>query len=137
MTKTLADRGLHTTYVVCIGMLVAVGLALLGTPAGAIAMVTWGAYMVLMTTRSWRHWQKTRTTPAPDRDPEWPEPGWAGRATLRVGDASWHDGAGWYYTIDEYPDEGSTGAFATVALAVAHAERDGYDIKSSFPLETA
>ena len=46
--------------------------------------------------------------------------------TLHYGDASWHDGVGWYYVIDEYPDEGSCGAFTFKQDAIAHAERDGY-----------
>jgi len=48
--------------------------------------------------------------------------------TLREGDASWHDGAGWYYTIDELPDEGSCGAFPTREQAVAHAVDCGYSV---------
>lgn len=43
------------------------------------------------------------------------------RVTFRLGDATWHDGPGWYYTIDDYPDEGSCGAFATRQEAAAHA----------------
>ena len=43
------------------------------------------------------------------------------RVTFRLGDSTWHDGPGWYYTIDDYPDEGSCGAFATREDAVAHA----------------
>lgn len=41
---------------------------------------------------------------------------------------AWHDGPGWYYVIDEYPDEGSCGAFATCREAREHAERDGYRV---------
>jgi hypothetical protein len=42
--------------------------------------------------------------------------------TFHLGDASWHDGEGWYYTFDDYPDEGSCGAFATREEAEGHAE---------------
>lgn len=48
--------------------------------------------------------------------------------TLHLGDSAWHDGPGWYYTIDEYEDEGSCGAFSTREEAVAHAERCGYAV---------
>lgn len=58
-------------------------------------------------------------------------------ATLRLGDATWHDGPGWYYVIDEYPDEGSCGALATADEAVRHAEADGYSIdRDTQPLDT-
>lgn len=46
--------------------------------------------------------------------------------TLREGDALWHDGPGWYYTIDDYPDEGSCGAFASRVLAEQHARIAGF-----------
>jgi hypothetical protein len=47
--------------------------------------------------------------------------------TLHYGEGTpWHDGPGWYYVIDEYPDEGSCGAFTFKQDAIAHAERDGY-----------
>jgi hypothetical protein len=46
------------------------------------------------------------------------------------GDATWHDGPGWYYTYDEYPDEGSCGAFATQVDAVTHAALTGCVIRS-------
>lgn len=48
--------------------------------------------------------------------------------TLHLGDSTWHDGPGWYYTIDDYPDEGSCGAFQTREEAVAHAETCGYAV---------
>lgn len=54
--------------------------------------------------------------------------GATGAVTLREGDASWHDGPGWYYTIDDYPDEGSCGAFAARSLAAQHAKIAGYTI---------
>lgn len=41
--------------------------------------------------------------------------------TLYLGDATWHDGPGWYYIFAEYPEEGSCGAFATKEEAEAHA----------------
>lgn len=46
--------------------------------------------------------------------------------TLHYGDAAWHDGVGWYYVIDEYPEEGSCGAFTFKQDAIAHAELCGY-----------
>jgi hypothetical protein len=49
-------------------------------------------------------------------------------ARLREGDASWHDGVGWYYTLDELPDEGSCGAFKTREEAIAHATDCGYAV---------
>lgn len=42
--------------------------------------------------------------------------------------ADGHDGDGWYYWEDEYPEEGSTGAFGTKAEAVAHAKDAGYNV---------
>jgi len=33
------------------------------------------------------------------------------------GDKTWHDGPGWYYVFDDYPDEGSCGAFETLTHA--------------------
>jgi hypothetical protein len=45
--------------------------------------------------------------------------------TLYFGDRTWHDGRGWYYVIDDYPDEGSCGAFARREDAVAHAAAAG------------
>lgn len=45
-------------------------------------------------------------------------------ATLHEGDATWHDGPGWYYIEDEYP-EGSCGAFATREQAIEHARLCG------------
>lgn len=41
-----------------------------------------------------------------------------------------HDGAGFYYVIDEYPDEGSCGAFRTVSAAVRRASLDGYIVST-------
>lgn len=40
----------------------------------------------------------------------------------------WHNGAGWYYTIDDLEDEGSVGAFDTAENARKHAERIGYRV---------
>lgn len=51
-----------------------------------------------------------------------------GTVTLHVGDETWHDGPGWYYVIDDYPDDGSCGAFVTRESAVAHAEECGYAV---------
>lgn len=45
---------------------------------------------------------------------------------LLEGDASWHDGPGWYYYDAEYQDEGSCGAFATREEALAHLTEAGY-----------
>jgi hypothetical protein len=49
--------------------------------------------------------------------------------TFRRGDTTWHDGPGWYYTIDDYPDEGSCGAFATLTEAVEHAKTAGHEVE--------
>ena len=49
-------------------------------------------------------------------------------AVIKLGDAKWHDGAGWYYIGVDYPEEGSCGAFATREEAKQHAERLGYVI---------
>ncbi len=59
------------------------------------------------------------TTENDDDEPE---------ATLHLGDASWHDGPGWYYVDVEYPDDGSCGAFATSRDARDHAEAAGYQV---------
>lgn len=59
--------------------------------------------------------------------------GAAGTVSLHEGDASWHDGPGWYYTIDEYPDEGSCGAFPSRVLAEQHAAMQGYTVAPSRP----
>lgn len=41
---------------------------------------------------------------------------------IHEGDDSWHGGAGWYYTLNDYPDEGSFGPFKTVSELMEHAE---------------
>jgi hypothetical protein len=46
--------------------------------------------------------------------------------TFHEGDEEWHDGPGWYYTINDYPDEGSCGAFKSCADAMEHAEESFY-----------
>lgn len=51
-----------------------------------------------------------------------------GTVSLHLGDEKWHDGPGWYYTLDEYPDEGSCGAFPTKNEAIAHARGCGYSV---------
>lgn len=56
-------------------------------------------------------------------------------AVIKLGDAAWHDGAGWYWIIDEYRDEGSCGAFATRDEAVAHAVECGYRVEPQAELE--
>lgn len=56
-----------------------------------------------------------------DRTEPWPP-----IARLHVGDDTWHDGPGWYYTDEEYADEGACGRFETKEAAVAHAEAGGY-----------
>lgn len=47
--------------------------------------------------------------------------------TFHEGDAEWHDGTGWYYTINDYPDEGSCGAFEKFSEAMDHAEESMFD----------
>ena len=47
-------------------------------------------------------------------------------ARVFKGDATWHDGPGFYYVDDEYRDEGCCGAFATLDEAVAHAQSGQY-----------
>ena len=37
------------------------------------------------------------------------------------GDNSSHDGPGWYYWDADYPEDGSCGAFVTLAEAIEHA----------------
>lgn len=49
-------------------------------------------------------------------------------ATLYEGSRAWHDGPGWYYVDDEYPEDGSCGAFTTRAMAIDHAHRSGYAV---------
>ena len=39
-----------------------------------------------------------------------------------------HDGPGWYYIYDEYPDEGSCGAFSTREEAVKHARESDCEV---------
>jgi hypothetical protein len=51
-------------------------------------------------------------------------------AHLHRGDETRHDGAGWYYTDEEYSDDGSCGAFETREAAVAHAETAGYEVSA-------
>ena len=48
--------------------------------------------------------------------------------SLYLGNATWHDGPGWYYVIDDYPDEGSCGSFRLRQDAVDHAVRCGYRV---------
>lgn len=40
-----------------------------------------------------------------------------------------HDGPGWYYIDDVYPDEGSVGAFNSCSEAAEHAEATGYTVR--------
>lgn len=47
---------------------------------------------------------------------------------LYQGDAAWHDGPGWYYVIEEYPEEGSCGAFETEEAVREHARLAGYQV---------
>lgn len=48
-------------------------------------------------------------------------------ARLYRGDDTWHDGAGWYWFDDEYPeDSGAVGAFHTLKEAECHANMCGY-----------
>lgn len=54
-------------------------------------------------------------------------------ATLHEGDATWHDGPGWYYTDDECMDEGSIGAFASKEEAAYHAHQAGYFVRFKRP----
>jgi hypothetical protein len=56
-----------------------------------------------------------------------------GTASVMLGDAHWHDGPGWYWVIDEYPDEGSCGAFETELEAREHAISAGYEVAPSTP----
>lgn len=51
--------------------------------------------------------------------------------TIYEGDDTWHDGPGWYWVDDDYPDEGSCGAFLTRAAAEAHAIACGYAVGTS------
>lgn len=53
-----------------------------------------------------------------------------GHATVRLGDNSWHEGPGWYYVMDDYPGDGSCGAFATRLDAVKHAEECGFIVRN-------
>jgi hypothetical protein len=47
-------------------------------------------------------------------------------ATLHLSDSlAWHDGPGWYYVMDDYPDEGSCGAFVSMSAAAEHAKASG------------
>ena len=41
---------------------------------------------------------------------------------IHEGDHTWHGGPGWYYTLIDYPDEGSCGPFAKVSELMEHAE---------------
>ena len=56
---------------------------------------------------------------------------------MRLGDASWHDGPGWYWIIDEYPEEGSCGAFSTRKEAVDHATEAGYLVTQNCVMPTS
>jgi hypothetical protein len=46
--------------------------------------------------------------------------------TFHLGDESWHGGPGWYFVDDDYPDEGSAGAFGTREDAEKAATECGY-----------
>ena len=50
-----------------------------------------------------------------------------GHIRLHEGDESWHDGKGWYYTLVDYPDEGSCGAFKDLNECMEHAEKAVFD----------
>lgn len=47
------------------------------------------------------------------------------RIVLQEGDAESHDGPGWYYWKEDYPEEGSVGAFAAKNEAMVHADGAG------------
>ena len=53
----------------------------------------------------------------------------ATRIVLQQGDDSCHDGAGWYYWEEDYPEEGSVGAFSTREEAVNHVRSSGEPIE--------
>jgi hypothetical protein len=44
------------------------------------------------------------------------------RIRVKKGDRTSHDGPGWYYWDEEYPEEGACGAFPTKEAAVNHAK---------------
>lgn len=44
--------------------------------------------------------------------------------SIHKGDKDWHGGAGWYYTLTDYPDEGSFGPFKKVADLLEAAEQE-------------
>jgi len=52
---------------------------------------------------------------------------------VKKGDENWHDGPGWYYWEEEYPEEGSCGAFPSRAAAVEHAEAQGHQTPGPQP----
>lgn len=56
--------------------------------------------------------------------------------TIYLGDAGWHDGPGWYYVIDEYPDEGSCGSFGSEIEAGRHAREAGYKVRATVATPT-
>jgi hypothetical protein len=50
-----------------------------------------------------------------------PEPDDLPTAALYLGDETWHDGPGWYWVDEEYPEDmGAIGAFATPEEAAKH-----------------
>jgi hypothetical protein len=51
-------------------------------------------------------------------------------AVVALGDATWHDGPGWYQWDAEYPDEGSSGAFYAREEAEKFARDSGYCLES-------
>ena len=44
---------------------------------------------------------------------------------------SGHDGPGWYYYDESYPDEGSVGAFTFRQDAETHAREGGYRVEET------
>jgi len=51
-------------------------------------------------------------------------------ATIVRGDETWHNGPGWYIWDQDYPNEGSSGAFAAKEEAIAFARKAGYALES-------
>jgi hypothetical protein len=49
--------------------------------------------------------------------------------TVRLGDESWYDGAGWYYFIDKPNGDGACGAFGSREMAIEHAIACGFTVR--------
>lgn len=90
-----------------------------------IALFSSAGYLAMRFKHLWHWLMRHKYTADSDGCCNYNHPG---TCTLYLGDNTWHDGPGWYFVDDEYPDEGSWGAFETRRQATRAARRTGYKV---------